>query len=267
MTESDVTVKDGDAATADVRCILRSVSAANKAMQGVIAYRAGLQNYLTLFAQVMGTSDPTTGAPLLGGYITLPSSRTAKQQDTSGFTTQGTQNHILTRRALPSDVFGADPAAIGVNYDERSSVATADNSTIINALRFFFEEGLSEDMLVDGAIRFRTTVSLKSSSTSGTASLQRVTFKLRQLSTTNTFEEIGSFIATCTLTNATTTYVDKSIYAVIPVTAQKIEKAKTLVLEITTDGKSSNASYSVYHKISFDPGTSRTYVEIPIEEA
>jgi hypothetical protein len=265
MTDSYITVIDQTSGT-KVRGVAKTVGGQSTYAQAYVTYRAGLMNYLTLFAQVMGTSNGTTGAPDLGGIITLPSSRTAKVCDLTGYTTQATHNHILTRRAMPSDVIGADPVAVGVNYCEATTVGISDNTTV-NQIRFFFEERLLESLLVDGVVKCRTTVSLKSANASGTAYMQQVIFKLRLLTATDTYTDIGTVTVPVTFSNATTTYVDKSVYGLIPVTSGSINKDQTLVLEIITTGKVSNASYAASHKISFDPGSSRTYVEIPIEEA
>ena len=270
MTEVQTIVKSqtyvAEDSTGKIRCVAKTFGSDIRRMEGIIAFRSGLMNYLPLFAQVAGTSNATTGAPVTGGCIDL-SPRSALVSDETGITTQGLQNHILTRRALPTDIVGASATVAGVNFLEKAITATTDNAMGIYHPRFFFDEKLVENLIINGTIKFRTSVSVKSSNTS-IAYLQRVIFRLRQINTSD--NNYGTDITTCTVTlnvqNATTTYTDYSVVGFAAVTGQLIEASRRLVLEIATDGKATSGS-TCTHKLSFEPGSSRTYVEIPIEEA
>lgn len=251
MTDSAITVTDQETGE-EVRTITRLVGGATHHIQGVVPYRAGIMNYWTLFGQELGNGS-------LGDVITLKSSRTAKP-DESGSTT-GSQYRVLTRRPFPSDTISA------AGYIEKTTQSTSDNTTVINCCRFFLDEAIQEDLLINGSIRVRLAVGVKTNNASGTAYLQQVVVKLRQLTATDTYSDVATKTVTVTTSNATTSYVDKSVVVNLSVSAGTIDKDDDLLLEITTNGKISNASYVCTHILYFNAGTSRCYVEIPVEEA
>ena len=86
MTDTEIRVTDQTSGEY-VRTYERSVNATAVNMQAVVSMRAGIQNWLTLYAQHLG--DET---------ITLPDGST-------------TTKYILTRRPMPSDLEGVEDEA------------------------------------------------------------------------------------------------------------------------------------------------------------
>lgn len=251
MTESDITVLDM-ASGAEVRTISRDIGGATKHMQGIVPYRAGIMNSLLLFAQEIGSGS-------IGDTITLKNNYTAKPSD--DVATSSSQYRVLTRRPVPSDSVGV------TGYFSKTTQSTADNTLVIPGIRFFLDETFLEDLIIKGSVKIRATVGLVTNNASGTAHLQQVIFNLLHLTGNDTYTTLASKTINTGLSNSTTTEIIKSVFAIIPVENMVIEKNKDLVLEIKTTGKITNASYIATHKLYFEAGTSRTYIEIPTEEA
>jgi len=244
MSDTEIRVLD-QASGEYVRTIERTINSIGVNMQGIVPFRGAVQQWLTLYAQHVG--DDT---------ITLPYQ--AKSDETEAAST--TQKQILTRRPSPSDLEGV------VNSIEKTTQATGDNTTVINCMRFFLDEKLLETLQINGTIRFRVTVAVKTSNTSGTAHLQQIVFKLRKLTANDTYTTLGTKTVTVSITNATTAYVEKSVLGLIDASAKSLATDEKLLLEVLTNGKISNASYVCTHRLSYDAGTSKTYCEIAVEE-
>ena len=244
MTDTEIRVTDQTAGEY-VRTIERTVNSIGVNMQGIVKFRGAIQQWLTLYAQ--HTGDDT---------ITLPYQ--AKSDETEASAT--TQKQVLTRRPSPSDLEGV------VNSIEKTTQATVDNTTVINCMRFFLDEKLPETLQLNATIRFRVTVAVKTNNISGTAHLQQVVFKLRKLTANDTYTTLGTKTVTVNITNATTTYVEKSVIAIVDASAQSIATGDKLLLEVLTNGKISNASYICTHRLSYDAVTSKSFVEIGVEE-
>lgn len=253
MTDSYIIIEE-DTAGEYVRTLDREVTAAgvatNVKMQGVVAYRAGILNIVPLFLQDLG--DAT---------ITLPYS--AKSDETAGSSTS--QTRVLTRRLFPSDTNVADA------YLEKTTQATDDNTTVINCARFFLAEELQEALQLLGTVFFRLSIGIKTNNASGTAYLQGVVVKLRKLTAADTYTDIASATITATPTNATTSFVYYSFVAFADVSMGAedpvLDTDEKLLVEVTTKGKISNASYICTHRLRFDPGVSYGFVDFPTEEA
>lgn len=244
MTDTEIRVLD-QASGEFVRTIERTVNSVAVNMQANVGFRGAIQQWLTLYAQHMG--DDT---------ITLPFQ--AKSDETEA--SSATQKQILTRRPTPSDLEGV------VNSIEKTTQAIGDNTTVINCMRFFLDEKLLETLQLNATIRFRVTVAVKTNNVSGTAHLQQVVFKLRKLTAADTYTTLGTKTVTVNITNATTTYIEKSVVAIVDASAQTLATGEKLLLEVLTNGKISNASYVCTHRLSYDAGTSKTYCEIAVEE-
>lgn len=244
MTDTEIRVLD-QATGEYVRTVERTVSAVAVNMQGMVKFRGAIQQWLTLYAQHIG--DDT---------ITLPYQ--AKSDETEASST--TQKQVLTRRPSPSDLEGV------VTSIEKTTQAIGDNTTVINCMRFFLDEKLLETLQLNATIRFRVTVGVKTSNTSGTAHLQQVIFKLRKLTAADTYTTLGEKTVTVNIQNATTTYIEKSVIALIDASAKTLAVGEKLLLEVTTNGKISDASYTCTHRLSYDAGTSKSFVEIAVEE-
>ena len=246
MTDTEIRVLDQTTGEY-VRTIERTVNSISVNMQSMVKFRGAIQQWWTLYAQHIG--DDT---------ITLPYQ--AKSDESESAST--TQKQVLTRRPAPSD----PPLAGFVSSIEKTTQATGDNTTVINGMRFFLDEKLLETLQLNATIRFRATVGVKTNNTSGTAHLQQVLFKLRKLTAADTYTTLGEKIVTINLQNATTTYAERSVIALIDASAQTLATGEKLLLEITTNGKISNASYICTHRLSYDTGTSKTFCEIAVEE-
>lgn len=244
MTDTEIRVPD-QAAGEYVRTIERTVNSLGVNIQCMVGFRGAIQQWLTLYAQHIG--DDT---------ITLPYQ--AKSDETESSST--TQKQVLTRRPSPSDLEGV------VNSIEKTTQATGENTTVINCMRFFLDEKLLETLQLNATIRFRVTVAVKTNNVSGTAHLQQVVFKLRKLTANDTYTTLGTKTVTVSITNATTTYVEKSVLGIIDASAQTLAAGEKLLLEVLTNGKITNASYICTHQLSYDAGTSKTYCEIGVEE-
>jgi hypothetical protein len=189
------------------------------------------------------------------GTITLPF--TAKADD--GQSTTATQAQVMTRRQAPASLANA------VSAKEVSSTSTADNTTFINAMRFFVDEKFLSTVNVLGTVRFKTLIQVKSSSASGTAYLQRVTFKLRALTANDTYRDIATRTVTVNFSTTSTSYVDKEVIATVEITSdQSIATGEKLLVEVSTDGKGSSASYTTYHNIKFTINSAESYVEFGV---
>lgn len=244
MSDTEIRVLD-QVSGEFVRTIERTVNAVDVNMQSVIPFRGAIQRWLTLYAQHIG--DDT---------ITLPYQ--AKSDETESASV--TQKQILTRRPTPSDLEGV------VNSIEKTTQATGDNTAVINGMRFFLDEKVLETLQLNASIRFRATVAVKTNNVLGTAHLQQVVFKLKKLTADNTYTTLGTKTVTVGITNATTTYVEKSVVALVDASAQTLATNEKLLLEVLTNGKITNASYICTHRLSYDAGTSKTYCEIAVEE-
>jgi ribosomal protein L9 len=202
--------------------------------------------WLTLYAQHLGD-----------GSITLPYQ--AKSDESQG--ASATQQQILTRRPMPSDLEGI------INEIEKTTQSTSDNTTVIDGLRFFLDEKLNKALNLNGTVRVRTTAAVKTNNVSGTAHLQQIVITLKKLTAANTYTSLGTQTVTVNITNATTAYAEKSVVATFDLSSKNVETGDKLLVEITTNGKITNASYVCTHRISFDAGTSKTYAEIGIKES
>lgn len=244
MTDDEIRVTD-QASGEYVRTIERTVNAKAVNMQGMVKFRGGIQQWLTLYAQHIGDDN-----------ITLPFQAKSNEDESSSTS----QKQVLTRRPSPSDLEGV------VNSIEKTTQGTGENTTVINGMRFFLDEKLIEELQLNATIRVRVTVAVKTDNVSGTAHLQQVVFKLRKLTANDTYSDIVTKTVTVSIQNATTDYVEKSVVALIDASAKKIETANKLLLEITTNGKISNASYICTHRLSYDAGTSKSFIDIGVEE-
>lgn len=189
------------------------------------------------------------------GTITLPF--TAKADEAQ--TTSATQAQVLTRRLAPVSLANA------VSAKEVSKTMTGDNTVFVDGMKFFLDEKLLMALNIVGTVRFKTLVQVKSANASGTAYLQRVTFKLRALTANDTYRDIATRIVTVNVSTASTTYVDKEVIGTVDITSdQSITTGEKLLLEITTDGKASSGSYAAYHNLKFSVASGETYVEFGV---
>jgi len=197
-------------------------------------------DWYTLYAQNLGDAS-----------ITLPFS--ACTQGSTSTTTAC--KYVLTRRLVPSDLSNV------ISSVAVSSVATTDTA-IIDARRFFLDESLVGDLLLAGTVRARTSISIVSSTSAASATLTSVTLSLRKLTAADTYTTIGSSVTTLNLVNNTTTAVQKSVVATIPVSPEVVvTPSEKLCLEVTATGKSSTSAGSNTLTLFFTAGTSSTYIE------
>jgi hypothetical protein len=244
MTDTEIRVLD-QASGEYVRTIERTVNGIAVNMQANVGFRGAIQQWLTLYAQHLGDA-----------VFVLPYQ--AKSDESEAASAE--QKQILTRRPTPSDLEGV------VNSIEKTTQATGNNTTVINCMRFFLDEKLLETLQLNASVRFRATVAVKTNNVSATAHLQQVRFKLRKLTADNIYTTLLTKTVTANIENATTTYVEKSVIAILDVDAQSLATGEKLLLEVLTNGKITNASYICTHRLSYDAGTSKTYCEIAVEE-
>ena len=239
MAEGEITVTD-QASGKDVRTLTRTINASDYHMQSVVQYRGGIQNWLTLYAQHTGDD-----------WITLP------YQSDGNLSSK----FILTRRPMPSDLEGV------INNVSASATGTSNTSCIYNQ-RFFLDESILEDLhLTSSTVRIRGTFGVKVSNGSGTGYLNSVKFDLAKLNASETHTSLGSKTINVSISNATTTEVEKSIVAIFDLSNQSIGSDQKLEMIVNTLGAVNNTSDTVIHTLYFDAGTSKTYVEIQTEEA
>jgi len=244
MTDTEIRVLD-QASGEFVRTIERTVNSVAVNMQGLVKFRGAIQQWLTLYAQHIG--DDT---------ITLPYQAKSDESEASSTT----QKQVLTRRPMPSDLEGV------VNSIEKTTQATTDNTVVISGMRFFLDEKLLETLQLNGTVRFRVTLAVKTNNAAATAYLQKVVFSVRKLTGNDTYTTLGTKTVTVNISNATTTYVEKSVIGIVDLSGQTLLTGEKLVLEITTNGKITNATYICTHRLSYDASTSKTFVEISVEE-
>jgi hypothetical protein len=266
MVESSITVKDQssgvEARTYKKTALLSTGSEGDSYAQAVVPLRGSVGSWLTLYAQKYNAYNPTD-ATIYGEKMTLPGSMTAKYYNGASSST-ATQLYVLRRRPLPSDIYA--PGSGTSNYFEGTTQSTTDEA-VIDQLRFFLAEGLLDTLRLTGSVQFKAKLSLKTSNASGTATLTSVTFKLRKLTATDTYTDIGSKTVTLGLTSTATTYVDYSVVADIQlVTPVVVDTDEVLLLEVSTVGKNSSESYTTTHKVSFSLGTSETFVDLMVED-
>lgn len=246
MTNSYITMEEADSGK-KVRGVLRTVEGESVFMQGVVMYRAGIFNPLLLVAQDLGVASITTMF-------------TAKEDNSQGST--ATHYRVLAREYFDATTYGVDSTL------EKYITGTGDNTTIIDAARFFLPERFGESLNLDGGtVKFQTLVYLKAVS-DGTAYLQQIIFKLRKLTANDTYTDLATKTVTLTLSTATTDY---SIFALVVaytpiIAASTVDTDEQLCLEITTTGKTSTADHACYHKLNFAPGTENTSIELYTEE-
>jgi hypothetical protein len=247
MSNSYITMEESDTGK-KIRGILRTIGGEDVFMQAIVMYRGGIFNPLLLVAQDLGVAPITTMF-------------TAKEDETQS--TTATHYRVLSREKFDATTYGVDSTL------EKNITTTTDNTTVINCARFFMPERFGEMLNLDGGtVKFQALVYLKSANASGTAYLQQIIFKLRKLTANDTYTDLATKTVTVNLSTTTTDY---SIFALVVAYAPVIDDStidtdEQLVLEITTNGKGSSASYACYHKLDFTVGTEHTTVEIYTEE-
>ena len=250
MTDATIVVTSQTSGS-KVRTVERNVGSDTlDHMQSMTVFKAGIQSIWRLYAQHLGAAT-----------ITIPNSLTVKPDDSAA--ARNTQSQVLTEKLYPSSLSGV------VSYLEKYSNPTSDNTSIISGLRFFIVHDLLESLYLSGKAIVKVTVQLKTSNASGTAYLQQITAKLRAAIPGGTpFVDFGTTTITVSVSTTRTDYQEYSF--LIPVTLTgtvNISTPHQLILDLSTLGKISNASYNVYHKIMFRPEIPDTYINIPVEEA
>jgi hypothetical protein len=247
MANDSIKIEESEAGQL-IRTVSRTIDGETVHMQGVVLYRAGLNTAFLVYAQDMG-------------YARITTMFNAKEDNSQA--TTNSHARVLSRDTFPLDVIGADSTL------EKTTQSTSDNTTVIDAARFFLPETVVESLNLDGAtVKFCALVDQKSNNGSGTANLQQVIFKLRKLTANDTYTDIATATVTVNQTTTATSYgTPYSVVAYAPAIAgSTLDTDEQLVLEITTKGKISNASYICTHRLSFTVGQGYTFVELYHEE-
>ena len=235
MTDTEIMVADQTSGEY-VRTFERSVNANAVNMQAVIPMRAGIQNWLTLYAQHLG--DET---------MLLPDGST-------------TTKYILTRRPMPSDLEGVENEAEDTGNTNTTSASVLSKS-------FYLDEKLLETLQLNGTVRFRATVAVKSSGTTDIAYIDSVKFSLYKIDSAGTSTQLGSTrTISVDMQNNTATYLEKSVVALIDLSDETLEAAQKLYAKIDIWGHTAGSTDTFDVRMSYDAGTSKTYVEIAVEE-
>lgn len=235
MTDTEIRVTDQTSGEY-VRTYERTVNSIAVNMQAVVPMRAGILNWFTLYAQHLG--DET---------ITLPDGST-------------TTAYILTRRPMPSDLEGVE------NYAEDTGNTNTTSASVLSK-SFYLDEKLLETLQLNGTVRFRTTVAVKSSGTTDIAYIDSVKFSLYKIDSSGTSTQLGSTrTVTVNIQNNTTTYVEKSVVGLIELSGATLESAQKLYATIDIWGHTAGSTDTFDVRLSYDAGTSKTYVEIAVEE-
>ena len=235
MTDTEIMVTDQTSGEY-VRTIERSVNSTDVNMQAVVPMRAGILNWLTLYAQHLG--DET---------IILPDGST-------------TTKYILTRRPMPSDLEGVE--------DEAEDTGNTNTTTAsVLSKNFYFDEKILETLQLNGTVRFRTTVGVKSSGTTDVAYIDSVKFSLYKIDSSGTSTQLGSTrTVSVNIINNTTTYLEKSVLALLNLNNETLETTQKLYIKIDIWGHTNGSTDTFDIRMSYDAGTSKTYVEIAVEE-
>jgi len=260
MPDSSITVIDMTSGE-EVKTITRGTSPVLH-QQVVTPFCGEVGSWLTLFAQRYSGHTPQD-ATIYGETYTLPNSLTAKWHGNAGSATSK-QVCVLRRRPLPGGLYlpgSNDPSSFEATTTSTSA------ATVINSYRFFLVEPFLDTITLSKQVQFKTSISIKGASTSATAYLTEVNFSLRKLTSSDTYTTIVTKAVPANISNATTTYVDYSFVADawIP-TPVTVSPSEVLVLEISTYGMTSNASYAAYHKLNHSRGSSDTFIEIMVED-
>jgi len=235
MTDTEIRVTDQTSGEY-VRTYERSVNATAVNMQAVVPMRAGIQNWLTLYAQHLG--DET---------ITLPDGST-------------TTKYILTRRPMPSDLEGVE------NESEDTGNSNTTSASVLSK-SFYLDEKILETLQLSGTVRFRATVAVKSSGTTDIAYIDSVKFSLYKIDSAGTSTQLGSTrTVSVDMQNNTTTYLEKSVVALLDLSSETLEAAQKLYAKIDIWGHTAGSTDTFDVRMSYDAGTSKTYVEIGVEE-
>ena len=236
MALGEITVTDQSSGK-DVRTTVRTINSSDYHMQAVVPFRAGILNWLTLYAQHLG--DET---------ITLPDGST-------------TTKYILTRRPMPSDLEGVE------NYAEDTGNTNTSSASVLSK-SFYLDEKLLEDLQLNGTVRFRTTVGVKSSGTTDTAYIDSVKFSLYKIDSSGTSTQLGSTrTVTVDIQNNTTSWVERSVVGLMELSGAVLESSQKLYVTIDIWGHTAGSTDSFDVRLRYDAGTSKTYVEIAVEEA
>lgn len=249
MVNAPIGVRDlNDSSIDNVRTYQRNVGGTPQVMEAVIALKAGIPGMWTLYGQA-------APAPAL----TLPYS--AKMTEAGSSASSCTQ-HLL-RRPFPVDLANATSFLSG------TVSTTSDNTVTINGARFFLAEKTMEDITLDNLVYAKTNIGILTANTAATAYLQRVDFALKRLTGADTYDTICSASITgINYSNATTSVTNKSVAALMkPATAYVLPAGSSLVLEISTYGKTTNTSYAATHRLYCSPSVSDTFVDLYVEEA
>jgi hypothetical protein len=237
MSLGEITVIDQTAGK-DVRTVERVINGSNYHLQAVIPYHAGIQGKWILYAQHLGHDS-----------IDLP-----YQVNNSTKT-----SYILTRGPMPSDLDGV------LNSISASTISFANTSVIFNQ-RFFLDEKVIEQLDFRSIARVRGTFGVKVLNASDIGYLNTVTFELAKLNASETHTTLALKSINVSISNATTTEIEKSIVGILDLSNTSIASGEKLELIVNTLGGTANASDTVVHTLHFDAGTSKTYVGIDIEE-
>jgi len=235
MTDTEIMVTDQTSGEY-VRTYERTVNSTAVNMQAVVPMRAGIQEWLTLYAQHLGDES-----------ITLPDGST-------------TTKYILTRRPMPSDLEGVENDA-----EDTGNSNTTSASVLLKS--FYLDETILETLQLNGTVRFRTTVAVKSSGTTNMAYIDSVKFSLYKIDSSGTSTQLGSTrTVTVDIQNNTTTYLEKSVVALLDLSSETLEAAQKLYAKIDIWGHTAGSTDTFDVRMSYDAGTSKTYVEIAVEE-
>lgn len=244
MADTEIRVSDRSSGEY-VRTIEKTINSLDVNQQVITPFAGGILQNLRLYVQDLG--DDT---------ITLPF--TAKSDESQS--TSATQSQILTRELLPYDLEGVTEEI------EKTTQSATNYTKVINKVRFFLDEKLLETLQLNGTVKFQVKVGVKSNNTAGTAHLQQIIFSLVKLTAIDTYTTLGTKTVTVDMSTATTGYVEKTVRAIVDAASKEIATTDKLVLEITTNGKISDATYICTHKISYRADTDDTWVEIGVEE-
>ncbi|RLG20059.1 hypothetical protein DRN77_08130 [Methanosarcinales archaeon] len=235
MTDTEIMVTDQTSGEY-VRTYERNVNSNAVNMQAVVPMRAGIQDWFTLYAQHLGDES-----------ITLPDGST-------------TVKHVLTRRPMPSDLEGVE------NESEDTGNSNTTSASVLSK-SFYLDEKIIETLQLNGTVRFRATVAVKSSGTTDIAYIDSVKFSLYKIDSSGTSTQLGSTrTVSVDMQNNTTTYLEKSVVALLDLSSETLEAAQKLYAKIDIWGHTAGSTDTFDVRMSYDAGTSKTYVEIGVEE-
>ena len=99
------------------------------------------------------------------------------------------------------------------------------------------------------------------------AYIDSVKFSLYKIDSSGTSTQLGSTrTVSVDMQNNTTTYLEKSVVALLNLSSETLEAAQKLYAKIDIWGHTAGSTDTFDVRMSYDAGTSKTYVEIGVEE-